>query len=183
MNIDSVKKNSAEQLPPKEEWTFGSRLSILINKLGLTKKDFAEKVGVAPQTITNYCKNAHGPKHKFVDFVVDHFQVNRDWLTKGTGCIFSWQDAQLKAGVDQNNGCGLEFSQLQRELAAKDRELAAAELAMSRQQGRIYDSVCNTCIHLGLSPEQTRQLQFAVTNFEDVLSAGQNPHQSAAGNE
>lgn len=180
MNIDSGKKNLTEQSSSTEEWTFGSRLSILINKLGMTKKSFAQKVGVAPQTITNYCKDAHGPKHKFVDFVVDQFQVNRDWLMKGKGCIFSWQDAQLKGACGQQSESYNEVAQLQRDLAIKDRELAAVELAMGRLQGKIFDAVKSACLRLNLSPEQTRELQYAVMNYESVLEDA-HPHQSAVG--
>ncbi len=185
MNIDHGKKKLAEQGSSIEEWTFGSRLSILINKLGMTKKGFAQKVGVAPQTITNYCQDVHGPKHKFVDFVVDHFQVNRDWLTKGTGCIFSWQDAQLRGACDQHTGSHDEILLLQRELTAKDRELAAVELKMGRQQGRIVDAVKATCLRLNLNPEQTKDLLYSVMDYEGVLAESElvKIQQSAAGNE
>ena len=168
-----------------QNWTFGSRLSILIDKLGMTKKDFAKKSGVAPQTITNYCKDAHGPKQKFVDFVVDHFQVNQRWLMKGEGCIFSWQDTQLRGACDQHASSHDEILQLQRELATKDRELAAVELMMGRQQGRIFDAVKATCLRLKLSPEQTKDLQYAVMDYEGVLSESDYAkiQQSAAGNE
>ena len=85
MNIDSGKKNLTEQPSSTEEWTFGSRLSILINKLGMTKKGFAQKdlvamSGITKGAISQYISGKMTPGEEKIQQLAKALGVTEAWL-------------------------------------------------------------------------------------------------------
>ncbi|MCB0725342.1 MAG: hypothetical protein KDC73_11640 [Ignavibacteriae bacterium] len=65
------------------------RLEILISKLGLTKREFAFRIGKLPQNINTYIKGGRSIGKNFASDVKEKFPiVNTDWLLYGNGEMF-----------------------------------------------------------------------------------------------
>lgn len=186
--MENLIKNSCAEIIEENVQSFGGRLAEFIEKLGMTKKRFANEIKMSPQSISNYCAGTHQPKPKFLEILVHQYGANREWLMSGVGPMFTSQTLPqntAEAPADYT----AQVLELKHELADKDRELAAVERAMGKQQGLIFEAVRLACREQGLTPEQTRAIQWAVMDYEGVLDQGRTvsddspSHQSAVGEE
>lgn len=57
----------------------------VIEKSGLKKKDFAEKLGIVPSTITGIIKGEREPSLQLCKNIEYEFNINSEWLKHGTG--------------------------------------------------------------------------------------------------
>jgi len=64
---------------------FPERLRELRKRLGLSQKEFAEKLGVHLMTISRYERGKITPSYKFLELLEKTFNVNPEWLLKGKG--------------------------------------------------------------------------------------------------
>ena len=71
--------------------TSSQRLEKLIAELGLSKTEFAERVGKHTQNINAYTKGGRNVGRNFAGEIKKAFpKVNMDWLLYGTGKIFTF---------------------------------------------------------------------------------------------
>lgn len=66
----------------------GDRIKKLRKALGLTQKEFGERLGVKPNTIGTYEIGRNEPIDAVVSLICQTFHVNEDWLKNGTGEMF-----------------------------------------------------------------------------------------------
>jgi transcriptional regulator with XRE-family HTH domain len=70
--------------------TLAGRLDSLITKLGMKKRDFAQKIGFTQSYISMILSGKKtSPSPRFFDSVFREFYVNTAWLRDGRGQIFS----------------------------------------------------------------------------------------------
>jgi transcriptional regulator with XRE-family HTH domain len=97
--------------------TLAGRLASLITKLGVKKRDFAQKIGFTQSYISMILSGKKtSPSLRFFDSVSREFSVNTAWLRDGRGQIFS--------------APGLNLSDTDAALLAKYRLLPPGEQAM-----------------------------------------------------
>ena len=65
-----------------------SRIKELRKALGLTQNDFGVKLGLAPNTITNYETGRREPSNQIIIAMCREFNVNEEWLRTGEGEMF-----------------------------------------------------------------------------------------------
>lgn len=64
------------------------RIKELRKTLGLTQNDFGLKLGLAPNTITNYETGRRDPSNQIIVAMCREFNVNEEWLRTGEGEMF-----------------------------------------------------------------------------------------------
>lgn len=188
---NTAKINYADEAKNEME-TVGARLSIFLDKIGSSRKDIAQEANVVFSTVSNYLEKDELPGPKFLTHLVQRHRVNVEWLLSGQGPMILSEAGQecsnqlAEAPADYQS----QALTLKHELADKDRELAAIERAMGRQQGLIFEAVRLACHEQNLTPEQTRALQWAVMDYEGKQDssrlAGQDDavsHQKAVGDD
>lgn len=62
----------------------GERLGLLIEKLGITKTAFAEKLNITQPYVTKLLRNGN-PSDRLIEDICEKFNVNEDWLRTGSG--------------------------------------------------------------------------------------------------
>lgn len=67
---------------------FGEKLILMREKLGFNQNEFAEKIELAPQSLSRYEKNKVKPSIEFIEKLTNMFSVNTNWLINGKGEIF-----------------------------------------------------------------------------------------------
>lgn len=65
-----------------------SRIKELRKALGLTQNDFGVRLGLAPNTITNYETGRREPSNQIIIAICREFNVNEEWLRTGEGKMF-----------------------------------------------------------------------------------------------
>lgn len=77
----------------------GERIKTLRKALGLTQKEFGERIGVKPNTIGTYEIGRNEPIDAVISLICREFNVNEGWLRTGAGEMFlnTAQDDQLQA--------------------------------------------------------------------------------------
>lgn len=65
-----------------------SRIKELRKALGLTQNDFGVRLGLAPNTITNYETGRREPSNQIIIAMCREFNVNEEWLRTGEGEMF-----------------------------------------------------------------------------------------------
>lgn len=68
--------------------TTGDRIKTLRQHLGLTQKDFGERIGVKGNTIATYEIGRNEPIDAVMSLIVREFDVNEVWLRTGAGEMF-----------------------------------------------------------------------------------------------
>ena len=87
-----------------------NRLKELRKNLNLTQQDFADKIGIKRNTITNYEVGLRVPSNSVIHNICREFNVNEDWLRTGKGNIFNATgDDELAYLVGQLCGSDDEF--------------------------------------------------------------------------
>lgn len=79
----------------------GERIKQLRKVLGLTQKEFGDRIGVKPNTIGTYEIGRNEPIDAVISLICLKFDVNEYWLRTGEGDMFipkSWGD-QITAFV------------------------------------------------------------------------------------
>lgn len=66
----------------------GNRIRELRNVLGLTQKEFGERIGVKPNTIGTYEIGRNEPIDAVISLICREFDVNEYWLRTGEGEMF-----------------------------------------------------------------------------------------------
>jgi len=67
----------------------GERIKKLRKALGLTQKEFGERLGVKPNTIGTYEIGRNEPIDAVVSLICREFKVNETWLRTGEGDMFT----------------------------------------------------------------------------------------------
>ena len=67
---------------------FGSRLTVLIEELGMKKIEFAEKIKVDQSYVTQLTTGKRKPSVRLLEAICIKFNVNKDWLRYGTEPMF-----------------------------------------------------------------------------------------------
>ena len=169
--------------------TVGGRLSIFLDKIGSTRKDIAQEANVVFSTVSNYLEKDELPGPKFLTHLIQKHRVNVEWLLSGQGPMTlseAGRECPNQAAEDQAD-YQKQVIELKHELADKDRELAAVERSMGKQQSLILEAVRKACREQGLTSEQTKALQWAVMDYEGCLGAPETAqdedksHQKAVG--
>ena len=87
-----------------------NRLKKLRKHLNLTQQDFADKIGVKRNTITNYEVGLRFPSNSVISLICKEFNVNEEWLRTGNGEMFNATgDDELAYLVGQLCGSDDEF--------------------------------------------------------------------------
>ncbi len=74
------------------------RIRKLRKMLELTQAKFADRIGVKPNTISQYESGRNEPTDAVVSLICREFNVNKNWLCKGDGEIFN---KTPKTGLDE----------------------------------------------------------------------------------
>lgn len=72
----------------------GERIKQLRKALGLTQKEFGERLGVKPNTIGTYEIGRNDPIDAVISLICREFDVNEDWLRTGEGGMFAPQSRE-----------------------------------------------------------------------------------------
>ena len=65
------------------------RISYIIEKLGMTKTAFAERLNVSQAFVSQLCSGIKQPSERTVMDICREFRINYLWLTEGKGDIFT----------------------------------------------------------------------------------------------
>jgi transcriptional regulator with XRE-family HTH domain len=65
------------------------RLKLLRTTLGLTQKDFAEKIDIDQRNYTNYENGNAEMKAKHIQKLIENYEINANWLLTGEGEMFA----------------------------------------------------------------------------------------------
>jgi len=109
--------------------TVGQRLKELRYKLGLSQKEFAEKLGIHYMTLSKYESEKYPPSLRFIKKLEEIFNVNPQWLLEGVGEMFLPKDKPteaLKVEAFGLKGATLDF------LAEEFAEKVVAEALLER---------------------------------------------------
>lgn len=79
------------------------RIKELRKALGLTQKEFGDRIGVKRNTITTYEMGRNEPIPSVISLICKEFNVNEDWLRFGTGEMFLEKNGTLDALAEEYN--------------------------------------------------------------------------------
>ena len=65
------------------------RIKELRKSLSLTQNEFGTRIGLTPNTVTNYETGRRVPSNQVIFSICREFNVNEDWLRNGTGDMFA----------------------------------------------------------------------------------------------
>ena len=65
--------------------TVASRISMIIEKYGLTKTAFAAKIGLSQPFVSQICAGTKEPSDRTISDICRQFKVSEEWLRNGTG--------------------------------------------------------------------------------------------------
>lgn len=71
----------------------GERLKELRKSLGLTQQEFADRLGIKRNAITNYEVGRNAPADMVVSLICREFNVSENWLRTGEGSMFQKQES------------------------------------------------------------------------------------------
>lgn len=70
------------------------RLRAIQDKNEMTKKEFAESLGIPKSTLEGYMYGKRNPNKAFIRLVCDRFSVNEHWLLTGEGSMYAPVDRE-----------------------------------------------------------------------------------------
>jgi len=175
MNARKIKFDSEEVM----DQGIGQRILLIQKDKMLTNEQLAEICGTSGTTVGKYLSGETLPKQRFLELFANNFKVSLDWLVLGVGPKYRSVESCVQASETPAD-YQAQVIELKHELADKDRELAAVERAMGKQQSLIFEAVRRTCRELELSPDQTRSLQWAVMDYENAQDSARSDQQDAA---
>jgi len=68
--------------------TCGIRLKKLIEEIGYTQTELAQKIKISNVVINRYANDRVKPNYNFMKKLIIHFNVNINWLLLGLGKMF-----------------------------------------------------------------------------------------------
>ena len=79
------------------------RIKELRKALNMTQNDFGKRIGLTPNTVTNYETGRRVPSNQVIFSICREFNVHEEWLRDGTGEMFNTmsQDEELAYIVGQ----------------------------------------------------------------------------------
>ena len=84
--------------------TVGDRIKKLRRDLDLTQREFGDRIGVKPNTISTYEIGRNEPIDSVISLICREFHVNEAWLRNGTGEIFQTKPSNaLDALAEERN--------------------------------------------------------------------------------
>jgi len=103
------------------------RLRLLRKELGLTQREFSERIGIKPNTFSQYESGRNEPIDAVLRLICETFNVNEEWLRTGNGEMFAQRDPydELYRMADE---------MLRDESAEMKRRLVTAILKLSPEQ-------------------------------------------------
>lgn len=88
----------------------GNRIKELRKKLGLTQQEFADRLGIKRNAITNYEVGRNNPADMVISLICREFNVNEQWLRTGDGEMLAESDSfSLDDFVKSHGGTDLEL--------------------------------------------------------------------------
>lgn len=87
------------------------RIKELRKALNLTQNELGSRIGMTPNTITNYETGRRVPSNQVIFSICREFNVNEDWLRTGNGDMFNpiSEDEELDLYVGRISGSTDEF--------------------------------------------------------------------------
>lgn len=87
------------------------RIKELRKALNLTQNELGSRIGMTPNTITNYETGRRVPSNQVIFSICREFNVNEDWLRTGNGDMFNpiSEDEELDLYVGRISGGTDEF--------------------------------------------------------------------------
>ena len=87
------------------------RIKELRKALNLTQNELGSRIGMTPNTITNYETGRRVPSNQVIFSICREFNVNEDWLRTGNGEMFNKmsEDEELDLYVGRISGGADEF--------------------------------------------------------------------------
>lgn len=80
------------------------RIKLLRKTLSLTQDEFAEKLGLARNSIASYESGRRNPNDAIIKLICREFNVDYFWLTEGVGEMFmAFPETMLDELVDEYN--------------------------------------------------------------------------------
>lgn len=77
------------------------RLKELRKVLGLSQREFSEKINIGASTLAMFETGQRNPKEIHIAAICDNFHVNEEWLRTGEGEMFQLVDDKLSAYVSE----------------------------------------------------------------------------------
>ena len=84
-----------------------TRISKIVSKSGLTKTDFAKRIGISQAFVSQLCSGAKIPSDRTITDICREFGVNEVWLRTGEGEPFqerSREEEIMRAAVQTVKG-------------------------------------------------------------------------------
>lgn len=87
------------------------RIKELRKALNLTQNELGSRIGMTPNTITNYETGRRVPSNQVIFSICREFNVNEDWLRTGNGDMFNpiSEDEELDLYIGRISGGKDEF--------------------------------------------------------------------------
>ena len=63
---------------------FGDKLKILVEERGITQKELASHLNIAPSTVSSYVQNTREPDFITLKSIAQYFNVSIEYLLRGT---------------------------------------------------------------------------------------------------
>ena len=109
------------------------RLRLLRKELGLTQREFSERIGIKPNTFSQYESGRNEPIDAVLRLICETFNVNEEWLRTGSGTMFVQRDPFDEVYKMVNEMLWDESSELKRRLVTAILRLSPAQLRYARE--------------------------------------------------
>ena len=86
-----------------------SRIKKLRKELNLTQDAFASELGIVRNTVSQYEIGTRVPSNAVISLICTKYNVNEEWLRKGTGEMFNNEDKELEYYLGQISADSDEF--------------------------------------------------------------------------
>ena len=75
---------------------FGDKLRVLIEEHGITQKELATQLNIAPSTLSSYVQNTREPDFEMLKLLANYFNVSADYLLNiQTGKTATYQEDEI----------------------------------------------------------------------------------------
>ena len=108
------------------------RLRQLRKELGLTQREFSEKIGIKPNTFSQYESGRNEPIDAVLQLSCEKFNVREEWLRNGSGEMFVQRDPFDEVYKMVNDMLWDESSELKRRLVTAILRLSPEQLRYAR---------------------------------------------------
>jgi len=108
------------------------RLRQLRKELGLTQREFSEKIGIKPNTFSQYESGRNEPIDAVLQLICEKFNVREEWLRNGSGEMFVQRDPFDEVYKMVNDMLWDESSELKRRLVTAILRLSPEQLRYAR---------------------------------------------------